>query len=119
VNQQRLRRVAIRVGQDEAGVLVVQSNPNSKQSVANAEGLEFESRVKIHLESDLSLGDSPTNGMPAPSVTHPLRATSEGPASAIHEKARSQERASRKRLMGLEPTTFCMATVCEFRINAG
>jgi hypothetical protein len=23
-----------------------------------------------------------------------------------------------KRLMGLEPTTFCMAIVCEFRINA-
>jgi len=28
------------------------------------------------------------------------------------------KRVSRKRLKGLEPSTFCMAIVCDFRINA-
>src|SRR3954471_6965773 len=39
-------------------------------------------------------------------------------SSAVNEKTRSTERAYPKRLMGLEPTTFCMAIVCDFRVNA-
>ena len=42
------------------------------------------------------------------------------PASSGAQKAKNplEERVSRKRLMGLEPTTFCMAIVWAIRINA-
>jgi hypothetical protein len=44
---------------------------------------------------------------------------------ALEPRARPEVRAigieslAGERLMGLEPTTFCMAIVCDFRITAG
>src|SRR3954449_9138508 len=73
----------------------------------HAEGLEFESDRRIHSESDLSLGESRTIGAPAHSITHPLPATSEDPASAIHEKTRSWEAVAQTpavRLSGSRPS---------------
>jgi hypothetical protein len=49
-----------------------------------------------------------------PFVTRDVRRSSERDP----RKNPLTERAYPKRLMGLEPTTFCMAIVCVFRINA-
>jgi hypothetical protein len=40
------------------------------------------------------------------------------PSKSLESENPPGKRALTKRLMGLEPTTFCMAIVCDFRINA-